>query len=80
MLTPGRRERKRFDVLVKAIAQARNDEYRANAVMINVADWYNLLLLKDEDDSTLCRSVSFRCGCATYRRCASNRDDRYNRW
>jgi HK97 family phage major capsid protein len=43
----------RFDVLVKAIAQARNDEYRANAVMINVADWYNLLLLKDEDGQYL---------------------------
>jgi HK97 family phage major capsid protein len=40
-------------VLVKAIAQARNDEYRANAVMINVADWYNLLLLKDEDGQYL---------------------------
>jgi HK97 family phage major capsid protein len=51
----------RFDVLVKAIAQARNDEYRANAIMINVADWYNLLLLKDQDGQYL-MPESYRFG------------------
>jgi HK97 family phage major capsid protein len=37
----------RFDVLVKSIAQARADEYFANAIMINPADWYSMLLTKD---------------------------------
>ena len=39
----------RFDVLVKAIAQVRADEYFANAIMVNPADWYSLLLIKDSD-------------------------------
>lgn len=37
----------RFDVLVKAIAQARADEYFANAIMLNPADWYSMMLTKD---------------------------------
>lgn len=37
----------RFDVLVKAISQARADEYVANAIMLNPADWYSMLLTKD---------------------------------
>ena len=37
----------RFDVLVKAVAQARADEYFANAIMLNPADWYSMMLTKD---------------------------------
>jgi HK97 family phage major capsid protein len=37
----------RFDVLVSAISQIRQDEYLANAIMINPADWYSMLLTKD---------------------------------
>lgn len=37
----------RFDVLVSAISQVRQDEYLANAIMINPADWYAMLLTKD---------------------------------
>ena len=51
----------RFDVLTKAVAQVRADEYRANAIMINVADWYNLLLLKDQDGQYL-MPEAFRFG------------------
>lgn len=39
----------RFDVLVKAISQARVNEYNPNYIMINTADWYNMLLTKDKD-------------------------------
>jgi HK97 family phage major capsid protein len=39
----------RFDVLVKAISQARVAEYMPNYIMINTADWYNMLLTKDGD-------------------------------
>jgi HK97 family phage major capsid protein len=41
----------RFDVLVSAISQVRQDEYLANAIMINPADWYNMLLTKDGEGS-----------------------------
>jgi HK97 family phage major capsid protein len=51
----------RFDVLTKAIAQVRADEYQANAIMINVSDWYNLLLLKDQDGQYL-MPEAFRFG------------------
>jgi HK97 family phage major capsid protein len=37
----------RFDVLVSAISQVRQVEYIANAIMINPADWYSMLLTKD---------------------------------
>ena len=39
----------RFDVLVKAISQARVAEYNPNYIMINTADWYNMLLTKDSE-------------------------------
>lgn len=39
----------RFDVLVKAVAQARADEYFANAIMLNPADWYSMMLTKDAE-------------------------------
>jgi HK97 family phage major capsid protein len=39
----------RFDVLVKAISQARVAEYNPNYIMINTADWYNMLLTKDNE-------------------------------
>ena len=50
----------RFDVLVKAIAQVRADEYFANAIMVNPADWYNLLLIKSaEGDYLMPESARF---------------------
>jgi HK97 family phage major capsid protein len=37
----------RFDVLTSAIAQVRDGEYMANAIMVHPDDFYNLLLIKD---------------------------------
>ena len=37
----------RFDVLTSAIAQVRDGEYMANAIMVHPDDFYNLLLTKD---------------------------------
>lgn len=37
----------RFDVLVSAIAQVRDGEYQANAIMVHPDDYFNLLLVKD---------------------------------
>lgn len=37
----------RFDILIKAIAQVRDGEYQANAIMVHPDDYFNLLLIKD---------------------------------
>lgn len=37
----------RYDVLISAIAQVRDGEYQANAIMVHPDDYYNLLLIKD---------------------------------
>tara|TARA_Y100001972_G_scaffold129034_1_gene193585 strand:+ start:1723 stop:2949 length:1227 start_codon:yes stop_codon:yes gene_type:complete len=37
----------RFDILTKAVAQVRQQEYQANAIMVHPDDFYNLLLIKD---------------------------------
>lgn len=37
----------RFDVLTSAVAQVRDDEYMANAIMVHPDDYFNLLLIKD---------------------------------
>lgn len=37
----------RFDVLIQAIAQVRDGEYSATAIMVHPDDYYNLLLTKD---------------------------------
>ncbi len=37
----------RYDVLISAIAQVRDGEYMANAIMVHPDDYYNLLLIKD---------------------------------
>jgi len=39
----------RFDVLTQAVAQVRDDEYMANAIMVHPDDYFNLLLIKDAD-------------------------------
>lgn len=39
----------RFDVLTSAVAQVRDDEYMANAIMVHPDDYFNLLLIKDAD-------------------------------
>ena len=37
----------RFDILTKAVAQVRQQEYTANAIMVHPDDFYNLMLIKD---------------------------------
>jgi len=37
----------RYDVLISAVAQVRDGEYMANAIMVHPDDYYNLLLIKD---------------------------------
>lgn len=51
----------RFDVLTSAIAQVRDGEYMANAIMVHPDDFYNLLLIKDADGLYLMPD-SFRFG------------------
>jgi len=36
-----------YDVLISAVAQVRDGEYMANAIMVHPDDYYNLLLIKD---------------------------------
>lgn len=51
----------RFDVLTSAIAQIRDGEYMANAIMVHPDDFYNLLLIKDGQGLYL-MPESFRFG------------------
>lgn len=37
----------RYDVLIKAIAQVRDFEYKATAIMVHPDDYFNMLLIKD---------------------------------
>lgn len=51
----------RFDVLIKAIAQVRDGEYQANAIMVHPDDYFNLLLIKDSQGRYLMPD-NFRLG------------------
>jgi len=43
----------RFDILIKAIQQVRQDEYMASAIMLHPDDYYNMLLIKDSEGEYL---------------------------